>query len=329
MCIQDLSLFDEEALSVESNHSALTILSLGCGQESTALLFRLVFDKEFKAKYAPNRLLILFADTHTEAPETYDYLERVLKPFCKEHELKFIHISNDMGYHGDTWLSLSTQWENGERRTIGSVAYPKTCTANLKIQPQFRLVEGWLLQFDGVTKNSRKAGYVQFAKLYGRIRWLIGFAKGEERRIFDVKKETALWKKQSITTEYPLIKEGMDRQACQDYIKSVGMEVPFPSCCYKCPYASELEIYWLSKAYPDKFDEWVVEEQAKLDDPLNKVAERNLGVNGKLHKNGERKGEAVTLLDTLAQAKEKYPNITLRELEEHRFSHGHCVVSSY
>jgi hypothetical protein len=327
----DYTLFEHAGVSLETDtsNSLLTVLSSGIGQDSMTILYKIVMDKDFKKKYAPNKLLILFADTHSEAPETYDYLERVMKPFCIKHDLEFVHITNDMGYHGDTWKSLSTQWANGERRTIGSVAYPKTCTHNLKILPQHRYVEQWLLQFDGVEKNSRKAGYVQFAKLYGKIRWLIGFARGEERRIFDASKETALWKKQSIGVEYPLIEEGLNRQDCQDYITSIGQEIPFPSCCYKCPFASDIEIYWLEKAYPVLFDEWVIEEQAKLDDPLNQAAERNLGVCGKIHKEGERKGEAFTLLDTLALAKSKYPDITLDELSNYRYSHGHCVVSSY
>jgi hypothetical protein len=331
MSITNVNLFNQAGVTLEGNSkkSFLTILSLGCGQESMAILLRLVFDPVFKEKYAPSRLLILFADTATEAPETYDYLERVIKPFCTEHALEFVHITNDMGFHGESWKSLSTQWANGERRTIGSVAFNATCTHNLKILPQHRYVEQWLLQFDGVDKNSRKAGYVQFAKLYGQIRWLIGFAKGEERRIFDVEKETALWKKQSIHIEYPLIEEGMNRQNCQDYTVSVGVEVPFPSCCYKCAYASDIEIYWLHKAWPFKFDEWVKEEQAKLDDPLNKEATKNLGVCGKIHKEGEKKGQAVTLLDTLEMAKKKYPDITLDELTEYRYSHGHCVMSVY
>ena len=56
---------------------------------------------------------------------------------------------------------------------------------------------------------------------------------------------------------------------------------------------------------------------------------KNLGVVGKLHKEGQRKGQAVTLLDVLEEAKEKYPNVTLEQLQEYKWSHGHCVASKY
>ena len=323
-------LFQATGTIFENKMSDLTILSMGVGQDSITILYKIVFDADFKAKYAPERLLILFADTHEETPETYDYLERVLKPFCKEYDLDFVHITNDMGYHGESWKSLSTQWASGERRTIGSVAYPKTCTSNLKLQPQYRYVEQWLFeQYEYVTKASRKAGFIQFAKYYGKIRWLIGISKGEEKRVADAENDTFKWRKQSIELVYPLIEEGLGRQECQDYIRSVGMEIPFPSNCLKCPFlgANKMELLWMYMSYPDKFEEWAEEEDAKLQDHQDAV--KNLGVCGKLHKDGERKGKAVTLLDTLEEAKAMYPDITLDELTEYRFSHGHCAVSVY
>ena len=78
--------------------------------------------------------------------------------------------------------------------------------------------------------------------------------------------------------------------------------------------------------YPDNFYEWVKYEQAKLD--AYKDEEKNLGVSGRVHKSGDRKGEAVNLLDVLDEAFKKYPNITLQELNEHKFSHG-SINSKY
>ncbi|MCK9552327.1 phosphoadenosine phosphosulfate reductase family protein [Aquamicrobium sp.] len=323
-----VNLFQANNVDFTTTLSPLTILSFGGGQDSTTLLFLYVFDEAFRQKYAPGRFLVLFADTGNEAPLTYDYIQRVVKPFCVEHNIEFVAITNDMGYHGETWQSLTHQWENGTP-TIGSCAFQATCTHNLKIVPQHRFVEDWLQRTypEIVVKNNRKQGYVQFAKHYGKIRWLIGIAKGEERRVADAKAETALWKKQAIHVEYPLIELGLDRQGCQDYINSIGKEIPFPSNCLYCAFCSEIEILWLEKAYPQKFNIWVKYEQAKLD--AHAHVEKNLGVCGRLHKTGDRKGQAVTLLDLLEEAKRKYPNITLNELTENRFSHGHCVISKY
>jgi 3'-phosphoadenosine 5'-phosphosulfate sulfotransferase (PAPS reductase)/FAD synthetase len=317
-------------LHIKTLFSDLTILSFGGGQDSTTILFKLVLDKEFRDKYiSPNgKLLVLMADTHNEHPETYNYLEDVIIPFCKEHDVEFLKIDNTMGYHGDTWQSLTGQWENNNP-TIGSLAYPKTCTHNLKLQPQYRYVEQWLPKNYGrIANKTRKDNYVQFAKYYGKIRWLVGIAKGEEKRVADASKETAVWKKQAIEVQYPLIDFGLDRQACQDYIKSIGKPIPMPSNCMYCPFASNhMEILWLERYYPDNFQEWIRLEQKKLD--AHKEAERNLGVSGKLHKDGDKKGEAFTLKDLLAEAKEKYGNISNEQLWEYKMSHGHCVSSSY
>jgi len=324
------NLFEHYSIKMETNlnRSLLTILSMGIGQDSMTILFLLVYDKNFRSKYAPNDLLVIFADTGNENPLTYDYMERVTIPFCKKHSIEFIPITNNMGYHGETWQSLTHQWENGTP-TVGSVAYPKTCTHNLKLQPQYRFVEDWIYdRYENVSKKQRKQGFVQFAQRHGKIRWLVGIAKGEENRVFDAEKETALWKKQAIHVEYPLIDVGLDRQGCQDYIREIGEEIPYPSNCLFCPFASQgMELLWLYHSYPEKFEEWVGYEQNKLNAHIE--AERNLGVSGRLHKDGERKGLAVTLMDVMEESKAKYPDVTLNQLAEYRFSHGHCVVSKY
>ena len=48
------------------------------------------------------------------------------------------------------------------------------------------------------------------------------------------------------------------------------------------------------------------------------MGEKNLWVWGK-----------KTLPEVLAEAQEKYKNLTKEEIDEYRFSHGHCVMSKY
>lgn len=322
------NIFTQFGVSLDNTMSDLTILSMGLGQDSTTILFKIVFDAEFRARYAPNKLLVLFSDTGNEHPFTYQYRDEVIIPFCKEHSIEFVTITSDMGYHTTGWKSLTYKWSNGNRPTVGSVAYPKSCTHQLKLMPQYNFVEKWLIKNYDIPNSSRKQAYVYFGKYFGKICWLVGIAKGEESRVADAEAETSLWKKQSVVVEYPLIDTDMDRTACQKYIKGLGYKLPMPSNCMFCPYASNhLEILWLFYSYPDSFMEWVFYEQAKLD--AWRDNEKNLGVCGRLHKNGERKGEAVTLLDVLEEAKAKYPNVTLEELQEYKWSHGHCVASKY
>jgi 3'-phosphoadenosine 5'-phosphosulfate sulfotransferase (PAPS reductase)/FAD synthetase len=319
-------LLTKHNLIIENIFSDLAVLSMGLGQDSHTILFKIVHDPEFRARYAPHKLLVLFADTGNEHPHTYQYMNEVTIPFCKKHNIEFVSITNDMGYHGNTWQSLTGQWESGNP-TIGSVAYPKTCTHNLKLIPQYRFVEEYIAKnYPEIVNNNRKKGYVQFAKYYGKIRWLVGIAKGEESRVADAEAETALWKKQAVVVEYPLIDIGFDRTSCQKYINSLNYPLPMPSNCMFCPYGSAgLELLWMYHNYPDRFDEWVALEQKKLD--AHPDVEKNLGVSGRLHKSGERKGTAVTLLDALEEAKIKFPNATLEDLQDYKWSHGHCMSS--
>ncbi|MGD9679269.1 MAG: hypothetical protein AB7V16_13085 [Vulcanibacillus sp.] len=165
----------------ERQNSKLTVLSFGGGQDSTTILLKLIFDKEFRRKYAPNNLLVLFADTGNEHPFTYDYIERVIEPLCKLHNIEFVKITNDMGYHGKTWKTLTYQWRLNTP-TIGSMAYPKSCTHNLKLNPQYNYLGDRLSKTFKIPKGNKKE-YEHYVKQNGRIRFLIGIAKNEEKRV--------------------------------------------------------------------------------------------------------------------------------------------------
>ena len=326
---KSVSIFAQAGVEIQNTFSNLTVLSMGLGQDSTTILFKIAFDPDFKAQYAPKKLLVLFSDTGNEHPFTYQYRDEVIIPFCKAHRIEFVTISSDMGYHAKGWKSLTHKWSYGNRPTIGSVAYPKSCTHQLKLMPQYNFLEEWIIKEYDLPQSVCKRAFVYFAKYFGKIRWLVGIAKGEESRVQDAEAETLLWKKQSVVIEYPLLGVGMDRSACQAYIKSLGFQLPMPSNCMFCPYGSNhLELLWLYESYPDRFYEWVQLEQNKLDAWADTDV-KNLGVVGKLHKDGERKGQAVTLLDVLAEAKAKYPNMQLEDLQEYKWSHGHCVSSKY
>ncbi len=325
-----LTAIEKYKLSKSTTNTQLTILSMGLGQDSTTILLKLIYDKDFRQKYAPNDLLVLFANTGNEHPYTYSYRDRVIVPLCKEHNIEFVSIESNMGYHGKNWESLTTRWETGTP-SIGSLAFAKfmNCSHNLKLNTQYRYVEDFIARrYEGIINKTRKQNYTQFVEKFGsKILFLIGIARGEENRIFDVEKETLNWKKKSVEVQYPLIDIGYNRKDCQDYIAATKTEIPYPSNCMYCPYAStHLELLFMYHTYPDKFYKWVKYEQAKLD--AYKDEEKNLGVSGRVHKSGDRKGEAVNLLDVLDEAFKKYPNITLQELNNYKFSHGN-VNSKY
>ncbi|MFW9855544.1 MAG: hypothetical protein ACFFFG_10810 [Candidatus Thorarchaeota archaeon] len=41
------------------------------------------------------------------------------------------------------------------------------------------------------------------------------------------------------------------------------------------------------------------------------------------------KGQAITLEQVLTQAETKYSHWTDQQLNDHRMTHGHCVISQY
>jgi 3'-phosphoadenosine 5'-phosphosulfate sulfotransferase (PAPS reductase)/FAD synthetase len=347
-----LEVYIRNQKNICSNNPQLTIFSIGLGQDSWTLTVLLALDKEFRKKYAPNDVLLVFANTNSEHPYTIDFRDRVFIPFCKEHGLNFVSIESDMGYHSENWISLEHQWSSG-KPSIGSLAYGRfmNCTHNLKLTPQYRYVEEYLEKNYNIESGTRKKNYKNFAKKYSRIKWVIGISALEEDRVFNVEKETKQWHKESIDVVYPLIDLGMTRQDCQDFLRSKNLEIPFPSSCMHCPYASlGLELLFLYYTYPDDFYAWVEYEQKKLDAYAGETREvleyddsyedeegntvyinqrwvekpiKNVGVVGKLHTKGPKKGEPFTLLDALDEAFQKYPNITLDEINAYKFSHGH------
>lgn len=293
----------------------LTLLSFGGGQDSTALLYKSVYDAAFRDRYIQGRLLVIMADTKDEHPPTRAHVESVQK-FCAEHGVEFVHLKPEMGFHRGKWQGYREFLR--ATNTCGSKAFKKTCTDNLKVQPIYRYLEFWLSQNYGVV-NNRKQGLKQFVDKYGKIRVIIGIAAGEESRVGD-DSGLAVWQRYCLERVYPLIDLAMDRQACQDYIASCSKPVPPPSNCMLCPFMSEIELLWLHRTYPDDYAEWVRLEQAKVDRfrAEGLPDEKNLGVWGR-----------KLLPQKLAEASARFGHMTQAALNDYKQSHGHCVRSKY
>jgi 3'-phosphoadenosine 5'-phosphosulfate sulfotransferase (PAPS reductase)/FAD synthetase len=159
----------------------LTVLSFGAGQDSSTLLEKYFDDPTFRERYAPNDFLCVMSDTGDEFDQTYKHVEYV-KRRCAEEGVEFVFLTADMGYHSEGWKSLRHFYRS--KGTIGSKAYPKTCTDRLKLQPIYRFLEEWLGERYGV-RTGNKVGFREFALRYGKIQMMIGIAKGEEGRMSD------------------------------------------------------------------------------------------------------------------------------------------------
>ena len=306
------------ALHIQQDASAttpeLTVLSYGAGQDSTALLYLYAFDhRGFRTRYAPKRFLVLMADTGDEHAETYAHVEHT-RVFCQGREIEFHHIALGMDYHPRLWARGLRAFYR-EKQTVGSKAFRKWCTDNLKLVPLYRFLETWVGREYRVA-TGHKHGLYAFARRHGKIRMLLGIAKGEERRVSDGE-DDAPWMRDCVERVYPLIDLGMDRARCQAYIRSLGLPVPVPSNCKLCPYRSEVELLWLYRFHPADYQEWVELEAAKLRRFASR-GDRNLGVFGRR-----------SLPEVLDGAIEEYGHLSDTELEQHRMTHGHCVASKY
>ena len=303
------------------NKKQLTILSYGGGQDSTAILYKMIYDQEFRNKYAPDDLLVVMANTNDEHQETYQHVNHT-KKICEDNGIEFVFITSDMGYHPKSWQGLREFYNL--KNTVGSKAFPKTCTDNLKIKPIYNFVDHYIGQKYGF-ESGRKKAIKQFHNTYGKINVLIGFARGEERRL-NKELEFGYWLtnvvprpswKDALNKVYPLIDLGMDRKDCQEYIKSTGNTIPMPSNCVLCPWMSEQELLWLYRFRRADYEDWVRIEKNKMDANQH-MGDKNMGVWG-----------TKTLSEVLVKAQEKYGHWTDEELMDYKMSHGHCVMSKY
>lgn len=303
---------DKIRLSLGADEPLLTVLSYGIGQDSTSLLYRYAYDLDFKATYAPGYFLVLGSHTGDEHRQTYEQLEYA-RTFCAERKIAFHFITSDQGYHSQAWATLLTQWRRNN--TVGMKAGRKSCTDNLKIQPFYKYLAAYVQNNFPIYVSGRLA-LERFAQYYGKIRVLIGFTADEGARIGEDSKRPD-WQRAAIEMSYPLITMGQKRADCIAYIQSVGHPVPYPSNCQHCPYLSEIELLWLSRNEPAVFEEWVGLEAAKLQ-KFAYLGAKNYGVFGKR-----------ALREVLADAQGKYGQMSDVELDDYKFSHGHCVKSRY
>ncbi|CAE7860169.1 unnamed protein product [Symbiodinium microadriaticum] len=297
----------------------LTVLSFGAGQDSTAILYMLAYDKKFRRKYAPGRLVVLFSDTGDEHPMTYLHLISVER-FCEENDIEFYQITPDMGFHSDKWRTLRHQWEINH--TVGMKVGFKSCTDNLKIKPLYRFLNRWIAREYGLpwygTPWKNYFALVKFAGEYGKVDVMIGIAREEEGRVASADAfKGSKWMMRSVNRVYPLIDVGMNRADCQQKIRDYGEVVPPPSNCMLCPFMNLVELLWLHRHYPKDFEAWCRFEDRKQE-KFKHLGEKNMGVFGK-----------KTLRESLATAEKKHGHMTNDQLEEYKMSHGHCVKSKY
>jgi hypothetical protein len=192
----------------------MKVLSLGAGVNSTALL---VLKVQGKIDFD----FAIMADTGGEYPETYEYIENYTKPLCEKYDIPLIierkHTNNDETLHD---YCLRTHFCPSHQS--GS------CRDNFKI------------------KVIRKFLKTNYPLVFKDIETLIGFCRGEERRLKGYKGLTENY-------SFPLMDMHLDRLECAMLIKNFGLPIPPKSGCWFCsrqPLESLIKLY---TEHPDLF----------------------------------------------------------------------------
>ncbi|MBE9599873.1 hypothetical protein [Pedobacter sp. MC2016-24] len=322
-----------EAANIRMEDQELTVLSFGAGQDSTYILYKIIRDPFYRARFVTGDFIVVMSDTGDEHDHTYEHVCFIAK-LCSEYEIEFHFLTADQGYHPNTWQTLTSQMIRNS--SIMSMMMPRSCTDNVKIKPFYNFLNVYIAnkyynqELPNSTRN--KTWIKRFAADYGKINVILGIAAGEEKRVKESKTELKkrqldlfvkvkrknhiVWMMNCILKTYPMIAEGIDRKMAQDYILATPWPLPPPSNCKRCPFLSKQEILWMYRFIPAEFYEWVAMEQAKIDKCSGLV--RNLGV----------KGEKL-LPEILAEAIAEYGHWTNDQLHEYKMSHGHCVLSKF
>jgi hypothetical protein len=145
--------------------SELTVLSFGGGQDSTAILYKLVYDEHWKQKYWVGKLIVVMANTGNEHPETYEHVDKVWS-FCVDHGIEFYMLGFE--YTPESYKGgLIYHYEKNVN--VGSKAFPKTCTANLKITPIYEFINEYI----GLTFLSDSKPYYAPKLMKRKQRWSV------------------------------------------------------------------------------------------------------------------------------------------------------------
>jgi len=167
----------------------------------------------------------------------------------------------------------------------------------------------------------RKGALKDYAIRYGKVRVLLGISCEESSRRIKTH-SNGKWMDLTIEKRYPLVDIKYNRRDCQQYISSLNYKVPFPSNCRFCPFLSPKELLWLYRNHPNDFKNWSNHEANKL---------RKFAIQQQLRGQNNHTvfGNDLTLDEVLQQAIKEFGHLSDEALSKEKFTHGHCVLSSY
>lgn len=255
--MQQQALFELIAETIEADPilrkstATLTVLNLGAGRQSVALLAMAL------AGEIPMPDLVIHADTGHERKQTYQYMEQIVGPRCQAAGLPLLIVSNG-NIRQDTLRSVREGTRianapyfvdkgNGKKGKLN-----RLCTSEYKIVPITRAIRSHL----GIAK-----GFPVHTKAHPiHVEQWIGIATEESKRANG--NSGLVWS----TLRYPLIELGMSTADCIAKIKELGWPVPVKSACIACPFRSNASWARIQQDDPAAFAD-AVDFDIKLRDP--------------------------------------------------------------
>ncbi len=188
------------------------VLAYGIGVDSTALLIELVSRGEKPA-------IVLTADTGTEKPSTYAYLD-VIGPWMKNHGIRheIVRYQPKRFKHWPAYYSLLEMALTNATLPSKSLG-GSSCSLKYKKAPQDAFLKTWQPAIDAWARGQK-------------VTRLIGFDAGVRDRARAA--HAATIDDPLYSYSYPLQEWGWDRDACIARIEAEGLPVCEKSSCFLC-----------------------------------------------------------------------------------------------
>jgi hypothetical protein len=199
---------------------APVVVAFGAGVDSTAMLLEMV---------AQGRRidLVLFADTGSEKPETYEYRDLIFR-WLRNRGIRCetVRYEPRRFKHWPPYRTLDENcFTNG---TLPSISFGRhSCSQKWKIEPQDRFVGSW-------------EPAIHWWAQGGKVTKCIGYDAGARDSKRYAHAEGHLDPRYNY--EYPLRGWGWDRHACEARILAEGLPLPVKSACFMCGAAKPWEV---------------------------------------------------------------------------------------
>jgi hypothetical protein len=234
---------------------ALRLLSLGAGVQSSTLLLMSVYGE------LPGLDAAIFADTGWEPQAVYEHLDQITERAAEAgipvYRVAQGNLRTDLLSAGRRYASIPYFVRNPD----GSEGMGRRqCTSEYKLTPIRRKVRELL--------GAKAPDFRRVPK--GRVaeQW-VGFSTDEIMRVSDRDQVSY------VTVRHPLLDLGMDRKACERWLRAHGWTSVAKSACIGCPYHGNRQLRELRDTRPA---EWA--DAVEFDEAIRKGGARGLPLAG-------------------------------------------------